>query len=123
MRVVYIAHPIAGDVDKNIERIETIIRALNLSFDTIFPYAHYVIECRTLRDSIVSERDRGIKNNSEVFKRKFIDELWLYGPTISPGMVTEVKWALKYGIPIKCKTAETKFAYSRLQHSQIIKSK
>lgn len=123
MRVIYISHPIAGDMKANIERVETIIRALNLSFSTIFPYAHYLVECRVLRDSELSERERGMKNNAEVFKRRFIDELWLYGTTISPGMVEEIKLAQKYDIPIKCKTPETRASYLSLQCSYVIKSK
>lgn len=107
MKVVYIAHPISGDIKANINRILTIVREINIEQPDIIPFAHYIVDCQALDDDIPAERERGIKNDTELFKRKFIDELWLYGQKISKGMWAEIRLCNELGIPVRAKTSST----------------
>jgi hypothetical protein len=106
MKVVYIAHPIAGDIEGNLDKIIGIIREINLTQPDIVPFAHYWVDCHALNDIFPEERQRGIDNDIELFNRKFIDELWLFGNKISKGMKAEIKLCEKLNIPVVCKSEE-----------------
>lgn len=99
MKIVYIAHPISGDIKNNLEKIRQIVRHINLTMPDVVPFAPYWLDCFALDDTVKEERERGIKNDTELFMRRFIDELWLFGNTISAGMKAEMKLAETLGIP------------------------
>ncbi|MDY0200993.1 MAG: hypothetical protein RBR40_08395 [Tenuifilaceae bacterium] len=125
MKIAYIAHPISGDVAGNLKRIEAIGRQINLEEPETVPFANYFFDCYALRDDIPAERARGIKNNNALMRKGFIDELRLYGNTISPGMIHEIKLALQLDIPIRSMTLETakefvKHCYLSLTDAQCI---
>ena len=108
MKIVYIAHPVGGDVDKNVKKIKKIIRKIQITEPDIIPFAPYLIGLMTLDDSDKTERTIGINNNREYFKREgLIWQLWLYGNKISKGMTKEMILALDEGIPIISKTIGT----------------
>lgn len=107
MKIVYIAHPISGDVKGNLEKIRLIAREINLTMPDIVPFAPYWLDCHALNDNDPAERERGIENDTAFFRRKVIDEVWLYGDRISSGMAEEVALALSLGIPVISKTPET----------------
>lgn len=100
MKIVYIAHPISGDVEDNLEKIRKIIRMLNLSYTDVVPFAPYWVDCHALDDSNPEERKKGIMNDHEFFKRKCIDEIWLFGDHISEGMKSEIRLAKELAIPV-----------------------
>ena len=100
MKIVYIAHPIGGDVDANLSKIRRIVRQINLSQPNIVPFVPYYADVVSMFDSIPEERERGIKNDIYLLKKGFIDELWLYGPRISKGMAAEIEIAKEMGIKI-----------------------
>jgi len=100
MKIVYIAHPIGGDVKGNINKILAIVRHINLTELDVVPFAPYIVDCLAMEDSIKSERQRGIKNDIALFKAGFINELWLYGDRISPGMGFEISLCLESGIKV-----------------------
>lgn len=100
MRIAYIAHPISGDIKGNLEKVKAIARQINLEEPDVVPFAHYYLDCFALNDDIPEERARGIKNDIELMKRGFIDELRLYGDTLSNGMKAEVKLAMGLEIAI-----------------------
>lgn len=100
MKVVYIAHPIGGDVSGNIEKINAIVRHLNLSDFSIVPFVPYLSDLLTLDDNDWAERQRGILNSKALFKRGVIDEVWLYGGRISAGMMAEIELAKSLNIPV-----------------------
>lgn len=104
MKIVYIAHPIGGDVANNINKIYAIIREINLTNNDVVPFAHYLVDCECLDDDVPEERERGIKNDMELFSRKFIDELWLYGDRISNGMIAEIGVCEQLNIPVVFKS-------------------
>jgi hypothetical protein len=116
MKIVYIAHPISGDVSGNLKKILCIIRDINLSESETLPFAHYVTDCYALDDAVPEERERGIKNDIALMRAGFINEVWLYGDRISNGMMHEVELANKLNIPVIAKSEEIKkliFKYNK----------
>ncbi len=107
MKIVYIAHPISGDIEGNLQKIIEIVRVINLSEPDVLPFAHYWVDCHALNDNISEERDRGIKNDIALLKAGFINELWLFGDRISVGMKHEIELAKELNIPIIAKSVET----------------
>ena len=114
MKIAYIAHPISGDIAKNLKKIEAIGREINLNEPDVVPFAPYYFDCNTLNDDIESERERGIKNDIALFKKGFIDELRLYGDRISKGMLHEIKLCQELSIKIVPMTDETYNKYYKL---------
>lgn len=115
-KIVYIAHPISGAVEKNIKLIIEICKK-HLSSE-IFPFAPYLAFLLFLNNESIKDYSIGIWMNKQFFKTKFIHELWLFGDRISDGMKEEIKWALKYKIPIIAKTTETKKALKQLMSTK-----
>ncbi len=100
MKIAYIAHPVAGDVQGNIARIIEIIRTVNLCEPETVPFAPYLADLIALDDSIQDERARGIKNNVCLIRSGFVTEVRLYGGRISNGMQHEKELAESLGIPV-----------------------
>jgi hypothetical protein len=105
---VYPAHPIGGDVEKNLKKVRAIVRQLHLT-PGIQPVAPYLADCSegVLDDSVPKERAIGIASAREYFARGMIDEVWLYGPCISEGMRGEIELAWKFHIPVCAMTPGT----------------
>lgn len=97
-RIIYIAHPIGGNVDANVKSVLSIVRELNMSGLPIVPFAPYIVDVLALDDSDPVQRTRGFKNNNQLFD--FVDEVWLYGGRITSGMQVEIDWANERGIPV-----------------------
>ena len=108
MKIVYIAHPISGDIDANLDRIKDIVRYINLTEPDIVPFAHYIVDCYSLDDTVPEERERGIKNDIALLRAGFIDEMWLFGDRISNGMKNEIKLAKELGIKVVSKSWGTR---------------
>lgn len=106
MKIVYIAHPIGGDVEGNLKKILAIVRQINLTEPDVVPFVPYFVDCHALNDGVPEERDRGIKNDREFFIRRVFDELRLYGDRISPGMSAEIDLAKEFGIAVVPMTEE-----------------
>jgi hypothetical protein len=100
MKIAYIAHQIGGDVNGNTKKVIAIVRAINLTEPETIPFAPYISDVMALNDEIPDERARGFKNNKHYFQKGIIDELRLYGPVVSAGMIEEIRWARLYDIPI-----------------------
>lgn len=114
MRIAYIAHPVGGDIENNIAKIINIIREINLLTEDVVPFAPYLPDLFALHDEIPEERERGIKNDIELFNRNFIDELRLYGNKISSGMKAEIELCNTLGIPVVPMTEETAIEYKKM---------
>ena len=110
MKTVFIAHPISGDIQGNIKHILQICRKVH-SKETI-PIAPYLVSLQYLNDEVTEDRELGILANLECFHRNYIDELWLFGDRVSPGMEQEIRLAKELSIPIKPKTKGTKRDFS-----------
>jgi len=105
-KVVYIAHPVSGDVKGNIDRVLQICREIHTESKYIVPSAPYIATLLYLDDDKADERELGIKANKLLFERGGFQELWLCGNRISPGMRQEVEWCTKLNIPIICYSKE-----------------
>jgi hypothetical protein len=114
MKIIYIAHPISGFIEDNLEKVRQIARQLNLQHQNIVPFAPYWLDCHVLDNRDPKERKRGIKNDKAFFGKGVIDEVWLYGDTISRGMKAEIDLANKLNIPVKAMSEKTKTELSIL---------
>jgi hypothetical protein len=106
--VVYIAHPISGAVEKNLARIEEIVKHVLQLSGRAYPIAPYRDACRYLCDAFASDRDRGMKMNELYFTSGLIDELWVCGK-VSQGVRIEIEWALENNIDVVFKNFEHLF--------------
>lgn len=97
-KIVYIAHPISGDIHDNLKKIRAIVRDINLRFDNIVPFVPYYPDIVSMDDTIQNQRERGIANDKEIFRRKLMDEVWVYG--MSAGVKAEIELASSLGIPV-----------------------
>ena len=109
MKIIFISHPISGDVTNNLERIRLIVREINLNEPDIVPFAPYWLDCHALDDSDPEQRERGMRNNTALLRSGIVTEMWLFGDRISTGMEAEVQLALDLGIPVYSKSAGTSY--------------
>lgn len=108
MKVVYIAHPISGDIEGNLSKIREIVAHINMTDTNTVPFCPYYLDCVVLDDNDKVQRLRGIMNDVELISRKFIDECWLFGDRISHGMKAEIELFTSLGIPVVSKSEGTK---------------
>ena len=106
IKTVFIAHPIAGDVKGNFKRVLAICEQIHSK--TIIPVAPYLVSLQYLNDEVIEDRNLGILANTECFKRRYVDELWLFGNRISKGMKKEIILAALFDIHVKAKTEATR---------------
>lgn len=106
MKIVYIAHPISGDIEGNLARIRDIVKKIAMNQPDIVPFVPYYVDIVSLDDNDPVQRKRGISNDIELFNRKVMDEVWLFGDKLSKGMKAEVKLALRLGIPVITKSSK-----------------
>jgi hypothetical protein len=101
MKIVYIAHPIGGDVEANLADLRRIIRKINMQPGAgVVPFVPYYADVVSLDDSNPDERARGMENGRRVISSGIVDEMWLTGPRISPGMEQERDLAERLGIRV-----------------------
>lgn len=100
MKIVYIAHPISGDIEGNLADLRRIVRKINLEFPDVVPFVPYYADIVSLDDIIPEERERGIKNDIAILKSGCVAKVWLTGERISNGMAAEKDLASEIGIPV-----------------------
>jgi len=115
MKIIYIAHPVSGDIKGNLKKVAQIGREINLNEPDIVPLSQFFFDCHCLDDSILEERERGIKNDVAILTSGLIDEVRLYGDRISKGMESEINLATELNIPIRPMTKETKTGYGKIK--------
>ncbi|MBR9691912.1 hypothetical protein GOV06_03935 [Candidatus Woesearchaeota archaeon] len=101
-KLVYVAHPIGGNVKENINSVLRILREIHTSNLDVIPFAPYLAALQYLRDDVAEEKKLGMFVNRLFFEKKVMDEVWLAGPKISEGMKQEIKLSLANKIPVKC---------------------
>lgn len=94
--LVYIAHPMGGDIPGNKAKVLGICRAI-LS-DSVIPFVPYLTAFDYLDDSDPDQRRMGMEMNRYFFEQKIIDVLLICGDRISSGVRSEIKLALENGI-------------------------
>jgi hypothetical protein len=96
--IVYICHPISGDVEANLCKIKKIYADI-LMEGNVIPFAPYLGGLSFLNDAEPKHREMGIELNKAFFRRKAFDVLWIYGD-ISKGMAQEIMWCEQYEIEV-----------------------
>lgn len=109
MIIVYIAHPVAGNITANLKSIRNIVSNINKKSPSVVPLVPYYVDVLVLER--IGERKRGIKNSIAILKSGMIDELWLYGNCVSPGMEAEIDIAHEMDIDVVPRTEATIRAY------------
>ena len=97
MKLIYVASPYAGDVQKNTEFAKEACRHAMSEGHAFF--APHLLYPAILDDNQPQERQLGI--NMGLAMLSHCDELWCYGDRISHGMMEEIAEADRLGIPIR----------------------
>ena len=100
-KLIYIASPYAGEVEKNVAFAKKACRYAVGQGHT--PIAVHLLYPQMLDDSIPAERETGLRLGHRVLEA--CDELWVCGDRISSGMAREIAEAQRLGIPIREVTA------------------
>jgi len=104
MKLIFICSPFAGDMEGNTIRARRYCRfAMEQGH---LPFAPHLLFPQFLDDTDPEERMQGINMGLSVLG--YCSELWAFGPEPSPGMVVEMDWAGKLGIPIRRFTTSCK---------------
>lgn len=91
MRIVYLAHPVSGDVAGNLARAKRWYKWIATNFDVAI-IADWIVTCEVLDDSREADRALGMAMNDTLISHLCCDEVWLVGGRVSAGMSSE--WAL-----------------------------
>ena len=97
MKLIYVASPYSGDVERNTEYAKLACRNV-LDCGHAF-FAPHLLYPAILDDSNPRERERGLAMGCEVLAR--CDELWVYGSRVSEGMDAEIRAARQLGVPVR----------------------
>ena len=97
MKLIYVASPLSGDVEKNIEYAKNACRTVMDSGHAFF--APHLLYTSFLDDAVPEERKLGMDMGLAVLER--CDELWAFGPWVSEGMAVEIERAQCLGIPVR----------------------
>ena len=101
-KLIYIASPYAGDVEKNVAFAKVACRYAMKQGCT--PVAVHLLYPQFLDDSNLQERAAGLAMGHQVLS--VCDELWVCGNRISSGMESEIQEAKRMGIPVRKITEE-----------------
>ena len=104
VKIVYIAHPISGDVDGNVKKILEIVKSINFLNPFVIPFAPYISDVLALDDSIQEQREKGIANNIYILESGIVNELWVYGDNITKGIKKEIEIATANNIEVVFKS-------------------
>ena len=96
-RLVYIASPYAGDVERNVAFAKAACRYAAAQGYT--PVAVHLMYPQFLDDRVPKEREAGLKMGQRVLAA--CEEIWLCGERMSAGMKAEEAEAKRLGIPIR----------------------
>jgi len=100
--LVYIASPLSGDVEQNLEFAR---KACRFAIEQeVTPFAPHLLYTQMLDDSNPADRQIGIDMGNQMLE--LCDELWLCGDRISEGMANEKELAEQLGIPVHQINAE-----------------
>lgn len=105
MKIVYLCHPIAGDIQANLADLRRIIRSININFPDVVPFCPYYADVVSMDDNIPNARERGLRNCETTVL--LAHEVWMTGDKITSGMEREAAAATRAGIPTVYKIGES----------------
>ena len=97
MKLIYVASPYAGDVERNVEYAKQACRTVMESGHAFF--APHLLYPAVLNDAVPEERQAGIEMGLALLHR--CDELWAFGSVVSRGMQAEIAEAERLRIPVR----------------------
>ena len=97
MKLIYVASPYAGDIEKNTEFAKEACRFVMDEGHAFF--APHLLYPQVLDENNSAERKLGLAMGKEVLGR--CDELWVFGEIISQGMQAEIELAQEHEVPVK----------------------
>lgn len=106
VELIYVAHPIGGNVEENLKDLFRILRKLNLEHPESFYYAPYVADVLSLKDAEPVERSRGLDNGTAIIQSGLFDAIMLTGDRLSEGMKQEKKHFEDLGLHVINKIGE-----------------
>lgn len=95
--VVYVAHPVAGDVEGNRQNVLIWIKWLQDNYPLVC-VANWVNDIVLYDDAVPEQREAGMLRNLAVLER--CEGVLLVGGRVSPGMARERDHAIAKGIPV-----------------------
>jgi hypothetical protein len=114
MKIIYVASPYAGDIQKNTEFAKRACRHVMNEGHAFF--APHLLYPQLLNDANPHERQTGLDMGIAVLSR--CDELWCYGDRVSPGMRAEIEEAGRLGIPVnRVMKQENGFIVGKVKYS------
>ena len=96
-KLVYIASPLSGDVEQNLDFARQ--ACLSAMAQGVTPFAPHLLYPQMLDDNDPVQRELGMKMGNQMLA--LCDELWLCGDRISSGMASEMKLAEELDIPVQ----------------------
>lgn len=97
MKLIYVASPYAGDMERNVEYAKQACRTvMECGHAFIAPHLLYPA---VLNDAVSEERQAGIEMGLTLLHR--CDEVWAFGPVVSSGMQAEIEEAERLRIPVR----------------------
>ena len=96
-KLVYIASPLSGDVEQNLDFARQ--ACLNAMTQGATPFAPHLLYPQMLDDNDPAQRELGMKMGNQILA--LCDELWLCGDVISSGMRKENELAEELHIPVR----------------------
>jgi len=97
MKLIYVASPYAGDIERNMKFAKEACRlVMNEGYAFFAPHLLYP---QVLDDGCPEERQLGLDMGKKMLTS--CDELWAFGDFISPGMKDEIDMATQCNIPVK----------------------
>lgn len=97
---IFICHPIKGDIPGNVKKVCDIIKHIATTQPDTVPIAPYITYLQALDDNDPRQRAIGLSYCLSYIDPRHIDELHVYGDTISEGMLGEIKKAERLKIPV-----------------------
>lgn len=96
-KLVYIASPLSGDVETNLDFARQ--ACLYAMAQGVTPFAPHLLYPQMLDDNDPAQRELGMKMGNQMLA--LCDELWLCGDITSPGMAKERALAEDLDIPVQ----------------------
>ena len=115
MKLIYMASPYAGDIEKNTEFAKRACRHVMNEGHAFF--APHLLYTTILDEHQPEQRQLGLDMGIAMLSR--CDELWCYGDHISLGMHLEIEEAGRLGIPVyRVTEQENGFAIGRVKNNE-----
>ena len=100
--LVYVAHPVAGDVQANLARAKQWLRWLYDELPEVTFVAHWLIDIEILDDANPAHRELGLWHDQDIIAR--CDAVLVLGPAQaaagSRGIAREIRVAGQAGVPV-----------------------